>query len=121
MPNRRADDPKLIGEGALRIVPGTRLHRIYGGELVFEGYFCNYELNPTYAKPLEAAGMRFAALGPEGEARAIELPEHRFFLASLFQPSLNSRPGKPHPVINAFLRAAAAFRDEAARNAAVSA
>jgi hypothetical protein len=40
----------------------------------------------------------------------VELPDHRFFIATLFQPQLSSRPETPHPFWLAFLRAAMKFR-----------
>jgi CTP synthase (UTP-ammonia lyase) len=52
------------------------------------------------------------ARGAQGEIGAIESPTHRFFIATLFQPQLSSKPGKPHPVIVEFLRAAAKWKDE---------
>ena len=42
----------------------------------------------------------------DGEARVLELPDHRFFVATLFVPQLSSSPGSPHPLIVAYLRAA---------------
>lgn len=50
------------------------------------------------------------ARGTRGEVRAVELPNHRFFLATLFQPQLSSTPDTAHPVVVAFLRAAARFK-----------
>ncbi len=41
-----------------------------------------------------------------GEARAIESPTHRFYIATLYQPQLSSKPGKPHPLVLAFVQAA---------------
>ena len=52
------------------------------------------------------------ARGAQGEARAIESPAHRFFIATLFQPQLSSGPGKPHPIIVEFLHAAAKWKAE---------
>lgn len=46
------------------------------------------------------------ARGAQNEIRAVELPNHRFFIATLFQPQLSSKPGTPHPLIVQFLRAA---------------
>jgi len=40
------------------------------------------------------------------QVRAIELVDGRFWLATLFQPELSSPPGRPHPVIAAFVAAA---------------
>ena len=105
VPNRAPSDPRLIGAGRLRIESGSLLHAIYGRDEVNEEYFCNYEVNPEYETKLQAAGLRITARGPQGEARAVELPGHRFFLATLFQPQLSSTPERPHPVLAAFLNA----------------
>jgi len=53
------------------------------------------------------AGFPVVARGPNGEIRAIESPTHRFYIATLFQPQLTSKPGKPHPLVLAFVQAAA--------------
>jgi CTP synthase (UTP-ammonia lyase) len=39
----------------------------------------------------------------------VELADHRFFVATLFQPQLSSSPEKPHPLLTAFVQAAAEF------------
>ena len=110
--NRREGGPKASGEDRLRIVPGTLLHKICGSEDDSEQYYCNYGVNEDYHGQFIAAGLRVSAKGMEGETRAVELPEHRFFLATLFQPQLSSRPEKPHPVMLAFLKAAMRFHKE---------
>jgi len=110
LPNRRADGPKASGEERLKIVPGTRLHSICGSEEDSEQYYCNYGVNEEYEKQFQAAGLRVSARGIQGETRAVELPGHRFFIATLFQPQLSSRPEAPHRFWLAFLRAAMQFR-----------
>jgi CTP synthase (UTP-ammonia lyase) len=42
-----------------------------------------------------------------GETRIVELPGLRFFLATLFVPQVTSTPGRPHPLVSAFVAAAA--------------
>jgi CTP synthase (UTP-ammonia lyase) len=91
----------------VRILAGTRLFQAYGREDAAEEFFCNYEVNGQYRGALEAAGLRVSAVGDAGEIRAVELPDRRFFLATLFQPQLAPLGDRPHPVIGAFLRAAA--------------
>jgi CTP synthase (UTP-ammonia lyase) len=119
LPNRRAGAPKASGEERLKILPGTLLHKICGGEDDSERYYCNYGVNEEYERQFVAAGLRVSAKGTQGETRAVELPGHRFFIATLFQPQLSSRPENPHPLIMAFLRAAMTFRKERSRGKAL--
>jgi CTP synthase (UTP-ammonia lyase) len=111
LPNRRSDGPKGSGDERLKILPGTLLHSICGSEDDSEQYYCNYGVNEEYEKQFQAAGLRVSARGVLGETRAVELPGHRFFIATLFQPQLSSRPEAPHRFMVAFLRAAMRFRE----------
>ena len=104
VPNRAPNAPKLSGAGQVRIEEGSLLRSIYDSDSVDEEYFCNYEVNPEYEGKLEAAGLSVTARGLQGEARAVEIRGHRFFLATLFQPQLSSTPVRPHPVLLAYLR-----------------
>ncbi len=110
LPNRRSDGPTGSGEERLKILPETFLHSIYGREDGAEQYYCNYGVNEDYEEQFQAAGLRVSARGNGGEPRAVELADHRFFLATLFQPQLSSRPETPHPIWLAFLRAAMRFK-----------
>jgi CTP synthase (UTP-ammonia lyase) len=105
-PSRRDGAPKLSGPCKLRIKPGCRLAAIYGASEIDEEYFCNFEVNPQYQQRMENAGLFPVALGPNGELRAVELPDHRFFVATLYQPQLSSSEHNPHPVIVEFVAAA---------------
>ena len=97
------------GDEQLKILPGTLLHSICGSTDHSEQYYCNYGVNEEYEKQFQASGLRVSARGIHGETRAVELAEHPFFLATLFQPQLSSRPEAPHPFWLAFLRAAMRF------------
>jgi CTP synthase (UTP-ammonia lyase) len=101
----------------LQIIPGSLLHSICGSQDDSEQFYCNYGVNEEYEKQFQAAGLRVSARGTQGETRAVELPDHRFFIATLFQPQLSSRPESPHPFILAFLRAAMRFRKQRAARA----
>jgi CTP synthase (UTP-ammonia lyase) len=111
LPNRRPDGPEGSGDERLTIVPGTRLHAIYDSGEGAEQYYCNYGVNSDYERQFQDDGLRVSARGSRGEPRAVELPDHRLFVATLFQPQLSSRPEAPHPLWLAFLRAAMRFRD----------
>jgi CTP synthase (UTP-ammonia lyase) len=108
VPDRGADAPKLSGlVPEIRLRPGSYLHSFYTQETVTEEYFCNFEVNPEYEWTALEAGFPVVARGPQGEVRAIESPTHKFYIATLFQPQLSSTPEKPHPVVLAFVQAAA--------------
>jgi CTP synthase (UTP-ammonia lyase) len=108
VPNRATGAPKLSGVvPEIRLRPGSYLQSFYGKDTVEEEYFCNFEINPEFEWAAMEAGFPIVARGPQGEIRAIESPTHRFYLATLFQPQLSSKPGKPHPVVMAFVQAAA--------------
>ena len=113
LPNRAENAPKLSGKvPEIRIRPGSYLHAFYNKDVVTEEFFCNYEVNPDFEGGIIEAGFAIAARGEDGEIRAIEAPKHRFFIATLFQPQLSSKPGKPHPIIVEFLRAASKWKLE---------
>ncbi len=110
VPDRRGSAPKLSGMvPEIRLRPGSYLQSFYGKdkEVVSEEFFCNFEVNPEYEWATMEAGFPVVARGVNGEIRAIESPTHRFFVATLFQPQLSSTEKKPHPVVLAFVQAAA--------------
>lgn len=105
--SRASDAPPFLHDlHPIQLVPGTTLHAIYGVRAIEAGHFCNYGVNPDYVSRFEAAGVRIAGFGEGGDIRAIELPDHRFYLATLFHPQLESRPGRPSPLVLALLEAA---------------
>lgn len=110
VPDRKGNAPKLSGAvPEIRLRPGSYLQSFYGKdkETVTEEFFCNFEINPEFEWATMEAGFPVVARGPQGEIRAIESPTHRFFIATLFQPQLSSKDRKPHPLMLAFVQAAA--------------
>ena len=69
-------------------------------------YFCNYGLNPKFDQHFATSDIVISGIGDEGAVRIVELPQHRFFLATLFLPQVASTPENPHPLITAYLQAA---------------
>jgi CTP synthase (UTP-ammonia lyase) len=107
MPNRAPGGPRLAGQDIARPVAGTLFETLCGAADLRAEYFCSFETNPDFVARWEAAGLRVAARGSEGEMRAFELPQRRFFVATLFQPQLSSSYQRPHPIIEGYLRACA--------------
>jgi CTP synthase (UTP-ammonia lyase) len=100
------DQPRLFGPGEVLLEPGSLVHRILGCRMVVEQYYCSFEANPHYVSRFHEAGLRLTGFSHDGIPRIAELARHPFFVATQFQPQLNSTPEKPHPLIVAFLRAA---------------
>jgi CTP synthase (UTP-ammonia lyase) len=108
VPDRKKGAPKLSGLiPEIRLRPGSYLQSFYSKDTATEEFFCDFEVNPDYEWAAIEAGFPVAARGAKGEIRAIESPTHRFFIATLFQPQHSSKPGKPHPLVMAFVQAAA--------------
>jgi CTP synthase (UTP-ammonia lyase) len=107
VPKRAKDAPKLSGTiPEIQLRPGSYLQSFYMKDTVEEEFFCNFEVNPDYEWAAMEAGFPVVARGPQGEIRAIESPTHLFYIATLFQPQLSSKPKKPHPLVLAFVQAA---------------
>jgi CTP synthase (UTP-ammonia lyase) len=96
-------------EIVVELAPGSLLARLHGSADVTERTTCDYGLAPAMQHLAGEHGMRVAATDDAGEVRAIERPDHPFFVATLYQPQLSSTPDRPHPLFVALLRAAAAI------------
>lgn len=98
----------LVGKTMqVQIEPASRVFQIYQRTLVEEQYYCQFGLNPEYQAMIHDGGLRIAGIDTDGEARILELPDHPFFVATLFVPPLTSTPEQPHPLLMAYLQAAA--------------
>lgn len=86
-----------------------------------EEYWCNYGVNPGYARPLALAGLVVSGRGEDGEIRIVELADHPFYVATLFLPQRRSAPGRPHPILAGFAAAVSRRRQGAARAGSPSA
>jgi CTP synthase (UTP-ammonia lyase) len=93
--------------GRVRLEEGSMLREIYDQREIAEEYQCSYGLNPAFRAVLEEHGMRFTAFDPDGGVRAMELPEHPFFVGTLFQPERAALRNASPPLVTAFVRAAA--------------
>jgi len=103
-----------VGE-EITLAPGSLMHRLYGVERVRETYHCRYGLNPALEHLLSGSELRITGRDPRGEARAFEMPGHRFFVLAQFQPERRGLTGQVHPLIAAFLRAAWACQSISSR------
>jgi CTP synthase (UTP-ammonia lyase) len=93
-------------ERLVTAVPGTRLFDICGPAPFAGFHWCNYGLAPAYADRLVKRGLVISAMADDAGVEAIELRNHPFFLATLFQPQVGSTKGAAlNPVLRAFVAA----------------
>lgn len=99
-------DCSLAGrEMNLNFAEGSQIAGIYGSLKAVERYYCNFGVNPEYVPRLKSQTLRVTGSDGEGEVRVIELPDHPFFIGTLFVPQARSTVETPHPIVTAFLKA----------------
>ncbi len=82
---------------------------IYGSTDIAERHRHRYEVNIAYRDRLEAAGLIFAGMSPDGLLpEVVERPDHPWFIGVQFHPELKSKPFDPHPLFAGFIAAAMA-------------
>ena len=95
-----------LGLYPCKLIAGTTAANVYKKKIIHERHRHRYEINNTYRKDLEKAGLIFSGQSPDGKlAEIAELQDHPFMLGTQFHPEFLSRPNKPHPLFNAFIRA----------------
>ena len=100
-----------LGAYEAMLDPESRVAEIYGASRISERHRHRYEVNIAYRDTLEAAGLRFSGMSPDGLLpEIVELPEdvHPWFIGVQFHPELKSRPFEPHPLFTSFIQAAVA-------------
>lgn len=99
---------RLYGEEReVTCVPGTRLAAICGAEPFTGFHFCGFGVAPGRVDALADAGVVVSARAPDAGVEGVELREHPFFLATLFQPQVGALDGRPrHPLVAALIAAA---------------
>jgi len=96
-----------LGAFAAHLSGNSHIAQIYGANEISERHRHRYEVNTRYRERLEAAGLRFAGLSPDGLLpETVEYPDHPWFVGVQFHPELKSRPFDPHPLFRSFIAAA---------------
>ncbi len=109
---QRAADGNLggtmrLGAYASTLAAGSKIAQIYGTTEISERHRHRYEVNMSYRDRLEAKGMSFCGLSPDGLLpETIEYPDHPWFIGVQYHPELKSRPFEPHPLFASFVEAA---------------
>lgn len=95
-----------LGNYECTLKPNTLAYSLYKTEKILERHRHRYELNNTYKEQLEKYGIVFSGKNEESDLmEIIELPKLKFFIACQFHPEFKSRPTKPHPLFDGFIKA----------------
>ncbi|MGN6423289.1 MAG: CTP synthase [Asticcacaulis sp.] len=86
---------------------GSKVADIYGATGISERHRHRYEVNRDYIERLEAVGLKFTGMSPDGLLpEIVERDDHPWFVGVQYHPELKSRPFAPHPLFSSFIAAA---------------
>ena len=92
---------------------GSKAAAAYGKESVVERHRHRYEFNGAYLQQFEAAGMVATGINPEtGLVEVLEVKNHPWFVAVLFNPEYKSTVSTPAPLFVSFVAAALEYQKQ---------
>ena len=95
-----------LGAYLCKIKPDSLAYKVYGQDVISERHRHRYEFNNKYKDELEAHGLICSGTSPDGSlVEIVEIPNHKFFIAGQFHPEFKSRPDRPAPLFDYFIRA----------------
>jgi CTP synthase len=108
---RKASDAKggtmRLGAYNATLREGSKVAKIYGTTTIEERHRHRYEVDTKYREKLEAEGLCFTGMSPDGKLpEIVEWKDHPWFIGVQFHPELKSKPFAPHPLFADFVRAA---------------
>ena len=96
-----------LGAYDAALLENSKVADIYGTQTIDERHRHRYEVDIKYRDQLEAAGLRFSGMSPDGRLpEIVEWTDHPWFIGVQFHPELKSKPFDPHPLFKDFIRAA---------------
>jgi CTP synthase len=96
-----------LGAYDATLAGNSHVAAIYGGTRISERHRHRWEVNVAYRERLEANGLVFSGMSPDGELpEIVERPDHPWFVGVQFHPELKSKPFDPHPLFASFIEAA---------------
>ena len=95
-----------LGNYECTLAKDTLAYADYKKDKIFERHRHRYEFNNKYKDILEKHGMVFSGKNEQADlVEIIEIPKHKHFIACQFHPEFKSRPTKPHPLFDSFIKA----------------
>jgi len=95
-----------LGSYPCKIKTGTLMHAVYGKTLISERHRHRYEFNNEFRNLLSENGLVLSGTSPDDRiVETVEVKGNRFHLGVQFHPEFTSRPNRPNPVFDAFVKA----------------
>jgi len=95
-----------LGNYDCTLEKGSMAAKLYGKTAITERHRHRGECNNDYRDQFESWGIRATGINPDNNlVEVIEGIDHPFFLASQFHPEFKSRPNRPHPMFDGFIKA----------------
>ena len=92
---------------------GSKAAAAYGTDSVVERHRHRYEFNGAYLQQFEAAGMIATGTNPEtGLVEVLEMKNHPWFVAVMYNPEYKSTVSTPAPLFVAFVAAALEYQKQ---------
>lgn len=104
----------------VHLVSGSRIAELYGVREISEQYLCRYGLDDAFVEPLMVQALKASGHDEAGAVRAIELEDHPFFIATLFQPERAALVGRLPPLVAGLVGACAVQAVHEAQQEAVA-
>ena len=96
-----------LGAYPAKLAGNSVVASIYDSTEISERHRHRYEVNTAYKERLEAGGLVFSGMSPDGTLpEIVERPDHPWFVGVQFHPELKSKPFDPHPLFASFIEAA---------------
>ena len=97
--------PMRLGNKKTSLSKDSKAYAIYNEEIINERHRHRYKVNTDYADAFKKAGLVISGVSPEdGVAEVIEIPEHKWFIGTQFNPEFKSRPNRAHPLFADFIK-----------------
>lgn len=112
----RSEDSDLggtmrLGSQLCHLLPGSKVHDLYGSDTIFERHRHRYEVNNNLLPQIKEAGLKVTGLSTDKRlVEIIENDDHPWFVAGQFHPEFNSTPRDGHPLFEGFVKAAGLFK-----------
>jgi len=101
-----------LGAYSCEVLEGSLLHKCYGESVISERHRHRWGFNNNYREQFLERGAVISGINHDDDlVEAFEIPANDFFIGVQFHPEFKSRPNRPHPLFDGFVKAAIAKKE----------